>query len=99
MFDTPTKKKNGKSVLKVEKKMDYVRSCNITGVRVISVHCINCIRSIVDGFFVIVISIVAVCCVKDVVVIVNDIDDKEKTRLKQRQQPCEQETQEEDPSY
>jgi hypothetical protein len=79
--------------------MDYVQSRNITDVRVVSVHCINCICSIVDEFFVIVIFVVAVCCVEDVVVIVNNVDDKEKTRLKQRQQPCKQETQEEDPSY
>ncbi len=41
MFDTPTKKKNGKSVSKVGKKTDYVQSRNITGVQVISVHCID----------------------------------------------------------
>ena len=71
MLDTPTEK-NGKSVSKVGKKTDYVQSRNITGVQVVSVHCIDCIRLIVDGFFVIVISVIAVCCVKDVVVIVND---------------------------
>ncbi len=79
--------------------MEYVRSHNITGVQVVSVHCIDCIRSIVDRFFVIIISVVAVCRVEDVVVIVNNIDNKEKTSLKQQQQPCEQEIQEEDPSY
>ncbi len=83
MFDTPTKKKNGKLVSKVEKKMDYVQSRNITGVQVVSVHCIDCIHSIIDRFFVIVISVVTVCCVEDVVVIVNVVDDKEKTCLKQ----------------
>ncbi len=76
------KKKNGKSISKIEKKTDYVQSRNITGVQVISIHCIDCIRSIVDGFFVIVISVLAVCRVKDVVVIANDVDNKEKTQLK-----------------
>ncbi len=61
---------------RLEKKKDYIQSCNITGVRVISVHCIDCIRLIVDRFFVIVISVVAVCCVEDVVVNVNDVEDK-----------------------
>jgi hypothetical protein len=86
MFDTPTKNKNGKLLLKVGKKTDFVRSFNTAGVRVISVHCINCIRSIVDGLFVIVISIVAVCCVADVVVNINNVDVKEKTHLKQQHQ-------------
>ena len=62
--------------------MEYVRSHNITGVQVVSVHCIDCIRSIVDRFFVIIISVVAVCCVKDAIIIVNNVEDKEKTRLK-----------------
>jgi hypothetical protein len=83
MFDTPTKKKNGKLLSKVGTKNDYIRSCNITGVQVISIHCIDCIRLILGGLFVIVISVVPVCCVKDIVVNVNDVDDKEKTRLKQ----------------
>jgi hypothetical protein len=87
MFNTPTKKRMVSRFQRLEKK-DYIQSCNITGVWVISVHCIDCIRSIVDGFFVIIISVVAVCCVKDVVSNVNDINDKEKTRLKWRQQPC-----------
>jgi hypothetical protein len=47
----------------------------------------------VDGLFIIFISVVAVCCVADVVVNVNDIDIKEKTHLKQQQQ-----TQEKDPT-
>ncbi len=93
MFNTPTKNKNGKLLSKVGKKTDFVRSFNTAGVRVVSVHCIDCIYSIVDGLFVIVISIVAVCCVADVVINVNNIDVKEKTHLKQRQQ-----TQEEDPT-
>jgi hypothetical protein len=82
MFNTPTKNKNGKLLLKVEKKTNFVRSFNTAGVRVVSIHCINCIRSIVDGLFVIVISVVTVCCVADVVVNVNNVDDKEKTHLK-----------------
>ncbi len=67
---------------RLEKKPDFVRSFNTAGVRVVSVHCIDCIRSIVDGLFVIVISVVAVCCVTDVVVNVDIIDVKEKTHLK-----------------
>ncbi len=88
MFDTPTKKRMVSCFWRLKKK-DYIQSCNITGVWVISIHCINCIRSIVNGLFVIVISAIAVCCVKDVVVNDNEVNDKEKTRLKQRQQPCE----------
>ncbi len=83
------KKKNGNSLSKVRKKNDYIQSCNITGVLVISVHCIDCIHSIVDELFVIVIFVVAVCCVEDIVVNVNNVDDKEKTRLKWWQQLCE----------
>ncbi len=82
MFNTPTKKRMVSRFQRLEKETDYVQNRNITGVRVVSIHCINCIRSIVDGFVVIVISVVAVCCVEDIVVIVNDVDDKEKTRLK-----------------
>ncbi len=81
MFGTPTKKRMVNHFRRLKKKV-YIQSCNITGVRVISVHCIDCICSIVDGFFVIVISVIAVCCVKDVVVNINDVDDKEKTCLK-----------------
>ncbi len=76
MFDTPTKNKNGKSLLKVEKKTNFIRSFNTADVRVVSVHCIHCIRLIVDGLFVIVISVVAVCCVADVVINVKDVDVK-----------------------
>ncbi len=83
MFNTPTKNKNGKSLSKVEKKPDFVQSFNTAGVRVVSIHCIDCIRLIDDGRFVILISIVAVCCVADVVVNVNNIDIIEKTHLKQ----------------
>ncbi len=93
MFNTPTKNKNGKLLLKVEKKNNFIRSFNTASVRVVSVHCINCIRSIIDGLFIIVISVVAVCCVTDVVVNIDDVNVKEKTHLKRRQQ-----TQEEDPT-
>ena len=78
---------------RLEKKKDYIQSCNITGVRVISVHCIDCICSIVDGLFVITISVSTVCCVADIVVNVDNVDVKEKTHLKRQQQ-----TQEEDPT-
>ncbi len=93
MFDTPMKNKNGKLLSKVGKKTNFVQSFNTAGVQVVSVHCIDCIHSIVDGLFVIVISIVAVCCVADIVVNFDVIDVKEKTHLKQRQQ-----THEEDPT-
>jgi hypothetical protein len=92
MFDTPTKNKNGKLLSKVGKKTNFVRSFNTAGIQVVSVHCINCIRSIVDGLFVIVISVVAVCCVADIVVNVDNVSVKKKTHFKQQQQ-----TQEEDP--
>ncbi len=88
MFDTPTKKRMVSCFQRLKKK-DYIQSCNITGVWVISVHCIDCIHLIVDGFFVIVISVITVCCVKDVVINVNNVDNKEKTHLKWQQQPCE----------
>ena len=93
MFNTPTKNKNGKSLSKVGKKNDFVQSFNTAGVRVVSVHCIDCIRLIVDGIFVIVISVIAVCCVADFVFNIDDVDVKEKTHRKPWQQ-----TQEEDPT-
>ncbi len=93
MFDTPTKNKNGKSLSKVGKKNRLVQSFNTAGVQVIFVHCIDCIRLIINGLFVIVISVVAVCCVADVVINVDDFDVKEKIHLKRQQQ-----TQEEDPT-
>ncbi len=82
MFDTPTKNKSGKLLSKDGKKTNFVRSFNTAVVQVVSVHCIDCIRLIVDGLFVIVISVVAVCCVTDILVNVDIIDVKEKTHLK-----------------
>jgi hypothetical protein len=92
MFDTPTKNKSGKLLSKVGKKTDFVQSFKTASVQVVSVHCINCIHSIVDRLLVIVISIVTVCCVADVIIKVNDVDVNVKTHLKRRQR-----TQEEDP--
>ncbi len=82
MFNTPLKNKNGKLLLKVEKKTDFVQSFDTAGVRVVSIHCIDCIRLIMDGLFVIIISVVAVCCVADTVVNVDNINVKVKTHLK-----------------
>ncbi len=83
MFITPTKNKNGKLLLKVGiKKTNFVQSFNTAGVRVVSVYCIDCIPLIVDELFVIIISVVAVYCVADVVVDIDNIDVKEKTHLK-----------------
>jgi hypothetical protein len=62
----------------LEKKTDFIQSFNTAGVRVVSVHCIDCIRLIVDGLFVIVISVIAVCCVAEFVVNVDDIDVKKR---------------------
>ncbi len=57
-----------------------------TSREVVSVYWINCIQSIVDGFFVVVVAIivaiVAVCCIADVFVNVDEVDAKEKTPFK-----------------
>jgi hypothetical protein len=83
MFDTPTKIKHGKSLLMVGKKTFFVQSVKAACLQVVSVYCIDCIWLIVDGFFVVVISIVAVCCVIDVFVNVDEVNAKEKTCFKQ----------------
>ncbi len=89
MFNTPTEKKNGELLLKVGKKrttsevvISPVFESSLSTASTVSA------QSSMD-FFVIVISVVAVCCVKDIVVNVNNVNDKKKTRLKQWQQSCE----------
>jgi hypothetical protein len=83
MFNTPTEKKNGELLLKVGKKrttsevvISPVFESSLSTASTVSA------QSSMD-FFVIVISVVAVCCVKDIVVNVNNVNDKKKTRLKQ----------------
>ena len=84
IFDTPTKIKHGKSLLLImdEKKLSklskppLVKSSPSTGST----------QSIVDGFFVVVVAIivaiVAVCCIADVFVNVDEVDAEEKTPFK-----------------
>jgi hypothetical protein len=94
---TATKKKNGKSGSKCQKKTKSVQRHHFVGVRIISVvfHRIERVFFIVDGLFVGVIVFVVVCCIQDVISFVNDIEHQEKTRLRQPGQP--ESTQEEGP--
>ncbi len=68
-------------------KKKIVQIDEATSREVVSVYWINCIQSIVNGFFVvivaIIVAIVAVCCIADVFVNVNEVDAKEKTPFKQ----------------
>ncbi len=86
IFDTPTKIKHGKSLLLIMDKKKIVQIVVATSREVVSVYWIDCIQSIVDGFFVIVVAIivaiVAVCCIADVFVNANEVDAKEKTPFK-----------------
>ncbi len=87
IFDTPTNIKHGKSWLLIMDGKKIVQIVEATSREVISVYWINCIQSIVDGFFVIVVAIivaiVAVCCIADVFVNVDEVDAEEKTPFKQ----------------
>ena len=86
---TATEKKNGKSGLKCPKQKTVQRS-HFVGVRIISVvfHHIEPVFSIVDGLFVgRVISLVIVCCIENVISIVDDVKHQEKTCLRQPGQP------------
>ena len=86
IFDTPTKIKHGKSLLLIMDKKKIVQIVEATSREVVSVYWINCIQLIVDGFFVIVVAIivaiVAVCCIADVFVNVDEVDSEEKTPFK-----------------
>ncbi len=87
IFDTPTKIKHGKSLLLIMDEKKIVQIVKATSREVVSVYWIDCIQSIVDGFFVVVVdiivAIVAVCCIADVFVNINEIDAKGKTPFKQ----------------
>ncbi len=87
IFDTPTKIEHGKSLLSIMDKKIIVQTFEATSREVVSVYWIDCIQSIVDGFFVVVIAIivaiVAVCCIADVFVNVDEVDAEEKTPFKQ----------------
>ena len=87
IFDTPTKIKHGKLLLSIMDEKKIVQIVKATSREVVSVYWINCIQSIVDGFFVVVIAIivaiVAVCCIADVFVNVDEVDAEEKTPFKQ----------------
>ena len=86
IFDTPTKIKHGKSLLSIMDGKKIVQIVEATSREVVSVYWINCIQSILDGFFVlvvaIIVAIVAVCCIADVFVNVDEVDAKEKTPFK-----------------
>jgi hypothetical protein len=86
IFDTPTKIKHGKSLLSIMDKKKIVQIVEATSREVISVYWIDCIQSIVDGFFVVVVAIivaiVAVCFIADIFVNINEVNAKEKTPLK-----------------
>jgi hypothetical protein len=86
IFDTPTKIKHSKSLLLIMDGKKIVQIVKATSCEVVSVYWINCIQSIVDGFFVavvdIIVTIVAVCCIADVFVNVDEVDAKEKTPFK-----------------
>ncbi len=87
IFDTPTKIKHGTSLLSTWTKKKIVQIVEATSLEVVSVYWIDCIQSIIDGFFVIIVAIivaiVAVCCIADVFVNVHEVDAKEKTPFKQ----------------
>ena len=87
VFDTPTKTKHGKSLLSIMDKKKIVQIVKATSREVVSVYWIDCIQLIVDGFFVVVVAIivaiVAVCCIADVFVNVDEVDAKKKTPFKQ----------------
>ncbi len=77
IFDTPTKNKHGKSLLSIMDEKKIVQIFEATSHEVVSVYWVDCIQSIVDGFFVVVvaiiIAIVAVCCIADVFVNVDEV--------------------------
>jgi hypothetical protein len=86
VFDTPTKTKHGKSLLSIMDKKKIVQIVKAISREVVPVYWINCIQSIVDGCFVVVVAIIvaiiAVCCIADVFVNVNEVNAKEKTPFK-----------------
>ncbi len=65
IFDTSTKIKHGKLLLLIMDKKKIVQIVEATSREVVSIYWIDCIQSIVDGFFVIVVDIIiailAVC--------------------------------------
>ncbi len=67
-------------------KKKIVQIVKATSCEVVSVYCVNCIQSIIDGFFVVVVAIivaiVAVCCIADVFVNVDEVYAEEKTPFK-----------------
>ncbi len=84
IFDTPTKIKHGKSLLSI---MDKKKSSKLSKPPLVkSSQSTGLTQLIVDGFFVvlvaIIVAIVAVCCIADVFVNVNEVDAKEKTPFK-----------------
>jgi hypothetical protein len=86
IFHTPTKIKHGKLLLSIMDKKKILQIVEATSREVVSVYWINCIQSIVDGFFVvivaIIVAIVAVCCITDVFFNVDEVDAEEKTPFK-----------------
>ncbi len=86
IFDTPTKINHGKLLLLIMDKKKIVQIVKATSREVVSVYWVDCIQSIVDGFFVVVVAIivaiVAVCCIADIFVNVDEVDAEEKTPFK-----------------
>jgi hypothetical protein len=67
-------------------KKKIVQIVEATSREVVSIYWIDCIQSIIDGFFVVVVAIivaiVAVCCIAEVFVNVDEVDAEEKTPFK-----------------
>ncbi len=74
VFDTPPKNKHGKLLVSTKKKF-FVKIVDV------SVYSINCIQSIVDQCFVVVVAIIVAIVVA--IVTVCSITDKEETPSKQ----------------
>ncbi len=86
IFDTPQKLNTVSRCFRSWTKNKIVQIVEATSREVISVYWIDCIQSTVDGFFVVVVdiivAIVAVCCIADVFVNVDEVDAKQKTPFK-----------------
>ncbi len=77
-------------------KKKIVQIVEATSREVVSIYWIDCIQSIIDGFFAVVVAIivtiVAVCCIADVFDNVDEVDAEEKTPFKWWQQTQEEDT-------
>ncbi len=91
IFDTLAKIKHGKLLLSIMDGKKIVQIVEATSREVVSVYWIDCIQSIVDGFFVIVVAIivaiVAVCCIAEVFVNVDKLTLKKRLLLSDDNKP------------